>query len=166
MSKDLSRLFSGTHGEKIALAIKPSVQRNAVTKWADKTSAELAAVSNRQRDKFKTACVAVDEETGEMYFGRNGGINRNGEGIHPELKSVLPEKPLNGYPTPWNCAESDAINRALHAGASLKNIHIYTISTAIRGSGNSKYGYAKKSCENCTAAFKGRIRRNNTGWTE
>ena len=166
MSKGLSNLFSGTRGEKAASAIKPSVQRAAVKEWADKTSAELAAISKRQRDKFKTACVAVNERTGEMYFGKNGGIGRDGAGLHPKLKSILPDKPLNNYPTPWNCAESDAINRALHAGANLEDIHIYTISTTLRGSGDNKYGHDKKSCENCTAAFKGRIRRNNTGWTD
>jgi hypothetical protein len=166
MSKGLSYLFNGTRGERQARAIMPSSQRNAVLNWANRLSAELSAKSKRQRDKFKTACVAVDDRTGNMYFGRNGGIGRDGAGLHPTLKKILPKVPLNNYPTPWNCAESDAINKALHAGAILSDIHIYTISTALHGSGDNKYGNGKKSCENCTAAFKGRIRRNNTGWTE
>lgn len=167
MSKDISGLFHGTHAEKVANAIKPSVQKAAVTSWAKRIAKKLAGISKRQRDKFRTACVAVNEETGEMYFGRNGGIDRNhthrnpvlfGDDNHP---GILPQKSLNAYPTPWNCAESDAINNALNAGAKLENIHIYTI-----GTGRRDFGEPKTSCLNCTSAYKGRIKRNNTGWSE
>ena len=166
MSKALSYLFKGTIGERVARAIMPSFQRKAIRAWANHVAAELSAKSKRQRDKFKTACVAVDDYTGEMYFGRNGGIGHDGLGLHPALKSILPNQSLNNYPTPWNCAESDAINQALHSGANISNIHIYTISTTHNGKGDNKYGHDKRSCVNCTVAFKGRIRRNNTGWTE
>lgn len=165
MSKNSSGLFKGTIGDRISSAIKPSVQRSSITSWAEKEASVLSATSKRQRDKFKTACVAVDEATGNMYFGRNGGIDRNGSVRNPTLfgdgktKGILPEKPLNGYPTSWNCAESDAINNALNAGAKLENLHIYTIDTTPHN-----FGKNKASCINCTTAYKGRIKRNNTGW--
>lgn len=166
MSKDLSNLFEGTHGDIVARAIKLSVQRAELLKWADEVSMSLSSISKRKRDKFKTACVAVDEQTGMMFFGKNGGIGRDGADIHQSLRAVMPNESLNNYPTPWNCAEADAINQALYAGASLSDIHIYTISTAARGRGDNEYGHDKRSCENCTFAFRGRIRRNNTGWTD
>ena len=167
MSKGISGLFHGTHGEKVANAIKTSVQKDAVTSWSEHTAERLAETSKRQRDKFRTACVAVDEETGKMYFRRNGGIDRNHARHNPVLfgndghPGILPRQSLNAYPTPWNCAESDAINAALNAGARLENIHIYTI-----GTGKKDFGKPKPSCLNCTSAYKGRIRRNNTGWAE
>ena len=167
MSKDISGLFHGTHGEKVANVIKPSFQKAAVTVWAEKEAEKLAAISKRQRAKFHAACIAVDEKTGEMYFGRNGGIERDNAPHNPVLfgdnghPGILPSQSLNSYPTPWNCAESDAINAALNAGAELENLHIYTISTD-----RWNFGSPKPSCLNCTSAYKGRIRRNNTGWIE
>ena len=167
MSKNNSNLFHGTSGDIISNRIKPSVQRASVTSWAEKEAAKLSASSKRQRDKFKTACIAVDEKTGKMYFGRNGGIDRS-HAPHNKIlfgsdnsPGILPKKSLNNYPTPWNCAESDAINSALNAGAKLKNLHIYTIDTTVHG-----FGKPKRSCVNCTTAYKGRIRRNNTGWAK
>lgn len=167
MSKNSSGLFSGTKGSRIAQSVKPSYQRERVTSWAQREADSLANVSKRQRDKFKTACIAVDEETGNLYFGRNGGIDKNNSTHNPLLfgdsthKGVLPDKSLNNYPSPWNCAESDAINNALNSGAKLENIHIYTIDTT-----KNNFGKDKPSCANCTAAYKGRIRRNNTGWNK
>ena len=166
MSKNSSGLFNGTLGSKIAEALKPSFQQKELKSWARKEAINLFKISKRQRDKFKTACVAVDEATGNLYFGRNGGIDKNkshhntvlfGDLHHP---GVLPTKSLNKYPTPWNCAESDAINNALNSGAKLENIHIYTIDTT-----KNHFGKIKRSCVNCTVAYKGNIRRNNTGWS-
>lgn len=165
MSKNSSGLFKGTKGDRIAQAVKPSYQREQVILWAQREADSLSSISKRQRDKFRTACVAVDEETGKLYFGRNGGIDKNNSAHNPVLfgdsthKGVLPDKSLNNYPSPWNCAESDAINNALNSGAKLDNIHIYTIDTT-----KNNFGKDKTSCVNCTTAYKGRIRRNNTGW--
>lgn len=159
MSKNSSNLFVGTKGARLAKAITPSVQRSLVRSWAEKEALRLEKISKRQREKFKTACVAVDENTGRFYYGKNGGINRNGDDLHPILKTLLPSNSLNGYPTPWNCAESHAINQALHAGANISNLHIYTIGTT-----KNDFGSDKVSCANCTAAYKGKVRRNNTGW--
>jgi hypothetical protein len=169
MSKGNSHQFSGTKGEKIAQGIVPENQHKMVTSWAQDLASELEGQSKRKRDGFKTACVAFDEETGELYYGRNGGINRDASNVtkNPVLfgdskhEGILPSKSLNAYPTSWNCAETDAINKALNSGAKLENIHIYTISTTKRG-----FGSDKESCINCKTAYKGRIKKNNTGWTK
>ncbi len=161
MSKTNSHQFSGTRGEKIAQGMKPENQRAKLVDWANDVLSVLEPKSNNQRRKFNTATVAFDEETGDLYFGRNGGIDKFGDEIHPDLKKLLPSSSQNDYPTPWNCSESDAINRALHGGANLDKIHIYTIYTTEKG-----FGRAKSSCKNCTQTFKGKIKKNNTGWYE
>lgn len=169
MSKAISNQFTGTKGQKIAKGLSPANQKKQLLSWAKATADYLATKSNRKRDSFKTACVAFDEETGNLYFGRNGGINKDASNTiknnilfgDDNQAGILPIKPLNGYPTSWNCAETDAINQALNAGAKLKNIHLYTIDTTKNG-----FGKDKKSCINCTTAYKGRIKKNNTGWTE
>lgn len=167
MCKANSHQFKGTRGQRIAQGLSPSNQKEKVTAWAEDMVKYLEGKSKRQREKFKTACVAFDEATGNLYFGRNKGINHDASNVEKNRvlfgdinnKGILPEKSLNDYPTSWNCAETDAINKALNAGAKLKNIHIYTINTL-----NSNFGKPKSSCENCTEAYKDRIKANNTGW--
>lgn len=169
MSKGDSHQFSGTRGQKIEQGLVPANQRIKVTEWASDVASYLKGKSNRKRDSFKAACVAFDEETGNLFFGRNGGINRDADNVqkNPILfgdnthNGILPKQSLNDYPTSWNCAESDAINQALNAGAKLENLHIYTISTV-----NANFGADKPSCLNCKTAYKGRIKKNNTGWID
>ena len=160
MSKSSSHQFSGTKGERIAQGRIPANQKKQLTDWANDVVARMGEnVSKRKRDKFNTACVAFDETTGKLYFGRNGGVDRFGPDLHPDIKKALPDKSLNKYPTSWNCAETDAINNALHDGAKMQNLHIYTIDTS-----SGRFGKDKSSCANCTRAYKGRIKKNNTGW--
>lgn len=166
MSKSSSNQFVGTRGQRISQGLVPSNQKAKVTSWAKATADYLAGKSKTQRDKFKTACVAFDEKTGNLYFGRNGGINKDASNVVKNdilfgKNGILPGKSLNGYPTPWNCAETDAINKALNAGAKLENIHIYTISTS-----KTNFGKDRASCINCKTAYYGRIKRNNTGWED
>lgn len=166
MSKSSSNQFAGTRGQKIAQGLVPSNQKEKVVSWAKATAEFLSNKSKRQRENFKAACVAFDEATGNLYFGRNGGINKSASNVDKNdilfgKNGILPNKSLNGYPTPWNCAETDAINKALNAGAKLENIHIYTINTT-----KNDFGKDKKSCLNCKTAYKGRIKKNNTGWIE
>ena len=100
------------------------------------------------------------------YYGRNGGIEKNGSPKSPILfgdsthDGILPKQSLNNYKI-GNCAEVDAINNALNAGAKLENLHITTIHTT---PGNM--GEYKRACENCTQSFMGRVKRNYTGWHE
>ena len=76
MSKTNSHQFSGTRGEKIAQGMKPENQRAKLIEWAKDVLSVLAPKSNTQRKKFNTATVVFDEETGNLYFGRNGGIDK------------------------------------------------------------------------------------------
>ena len=125
---------------------------------------ELETVSKRQREKFNTASVAYDESTGKYYYGRNNGIEKNGTSKNSILfgdsthDGILPKHSLNDYKI-GNCAEVDAINIALNAGAKLENLHLTTIHTT-----SGSMGQKKPACQNCTYSFRGRIRRNYTGW--
>ncbi len=51
-------------------------------------------VSGRKREKFNTACVAFDETTGKLYFGRNGGIDKFETELHSTIKALLPPEKL------------------------------------------------------------------------
>ena len=169
MSKGNSGHFSGTKGSNALNSTsnaKGSAKhmKSAVTSWANKQADDLSKTSKRQREKFNTASVVFDEKTGKYYYGRNNGIEKDGSKKNPQLfgnsthKGILPSKSFNQYEV-GNCAEVDAINKALNAGAKLENLHITTIHTT-----KSSFGNSKHACKNCTYAFKDKIKKNNTGW--
>ncbi len=162
MSKSDSHQFKGTKGQRIAQGYDPKKLKEQVVSWAEEVISRMPKnISKKKRNKFNTACVVFDEKTGLLYFGRNGGIDRFKDSLHPTLKDILPKKPLNDYPSAWNCAESDAINQALKDGVKLENMRIYVISVR-----DGEVGNAKESCENCKYAFKKRISENYTGWVD
>ncbi|MBR4529311.1 MAG: hypothetical protein IKO80_03420 [Lachnospiraceae bacterium] len=156
--------YSGTSGARAGRGPYARAMHAKLLSWAGRKAYDLEKVSNRQREKFNTASVVYDESTGKYYYGMNRGIKLEHEEKNPILfgdstrKGILPQKSLNNYEV-GNCAEVHAINRALNDNASLGNLHITTIHTT-----NSSMGEAKTACENCTHAFKGRIKHNNTGW--
>lgn len=170
MSKTNSGHFTGTIGHKkyiISTSKTKKIINNSynnhknVTAWADFISSGL---SKKERRKFNTATVVYDEKTGKYYYGRNGGILLTKAKKNPILFGdshhigILPNKSLNKYPI-GNCAEVDAINTALNNGAKLKDLHITTIHSTKNG-----FGHSKVACENCTVAFKGKVKNNYSGW--
>ena len=178
MSKPSSSLFRETIGEKrkkVTETYSDSQKTRAriynatqnhrhVVLWAQITASKLEAVSKRQRDKFNTASVVYDESTGKYFYGRNNGIEKSGAKKNPVLfgddkhEGILPKESLNNYKV-GNCAEVDAINNALNAGAKLENLHLSTIHTT-----TDSMGKTKQACKNCTYSFKGKVKRNYTGW--
>jgi RHS repeat-associated protein len=88
--------------------------------------AEAYAASLRESGgRYPTAASAiVDQSTGEVYLGTSGRPYPNE--IHPLLESSMPETSLE----PWavvNCAEFQACNAALQAGANMEDLVIYTV---------------------------------------
>lgn len=80
---------------------------------------------------------------------------------HPLLfgeKGILPSQSLNGYVV-GNCAEVDGINSALNAGGKIENMYMLTTHTTV-----DVFGESKIACENCTYAFKGKVKINVSGW--
>lgn len=121
---------------------------------------------NISKNPVSLKAVVYDESSGKYYYGRNGGYRekdyvRNpilfGDDVH---KGLLPASSLNNYPV-GNCAEVDAVNRALNAGAKLKDLHLTTIHVT-----KKHFGEYKPSCENCTYTFKGRLKENYSGWVD
>ena len=167
MSKPSSGLFSGTKGAKNRNTYTNSQRTNNhehVVSWAKRQATQLEKVSKTQREKFNTATVVYDSESGKYFYGRNGGIKKNDSKKNPILfgdnkhDGLLPKSSLNKYAV-GNCSEVDAINNALNAGAKLSNLHITTIHTT-----KNSMGKSKRACENCTYSFKGKVKRNYTGW--
>lgn len=119
---------------------------DAVSEWA--RMEESLANSKRQLDKFNTATVVYDSKTGNYYYGMNRGVQLSGDTLNPLLADMLPETSLNQYRV-GNCAEVDAVNQAMNAGANIENLQMYTI--------NTKTGLGKPMCENCIHTFLGKV---------
>lgn len=163
MSKGYSGLFAGTKGCNPTDEEIKQLSRLSVIRWAKQTKGKL---SGKAKKTFNTACVVYDEISGRFFYGRNGGYLQNGYIKNPLLfgddkcKGILPETSLNKYPV-GNCAEVDAVNNALNSGAELSHLHLTTIHVT-----KSSFGKYKESCENCTYAFRGRVKKNYSGWKE
>ena len=165
MSKGPSGIFIDTLGDNhtVEFTSIKSLLHLSIYAWAVQKSKSL---TGKEKKNFNTACVVFDQETNKFYYGRNAGYKEKGFVRNPILfgdttrSGILPSQSLNKYPV-GNCAEVDAINRALNDGAKLKNLHITTIHTT-----KKQFGKYKESCENCTYAFKGRILENYSGWID
>ena len=129
--------------------------------WAKSYEKEL---SKRQSRRFNTACVAYDKKNDRYFYGRNGGIEKSNSEKNAilfgteEKKGLLPEESATAYPV-HNCAEIDAVNNALNAGAKIGDLALITIHTRI-----DKHGELKEACINCTRTLKGKININYSGW--
>lgn len=92
--------------------------------------------------------VAIDTLTKKFYPGVSGGLtNRENVIINDKLKNILDKvKKIEDWDIK-NCAEPDAVNEALNAGAKLENILIYNRDLAIA---MMKKKEPKAPCLNCT----------------
>jgi hypothetical protein len=167
MGSGVSGLYVGTAGARSAAPVSAAVMSSKLVAWAQRKS---SGMSNCQRRKFNTACVVYDEESGRYFYGRNRGIELGGNPKNPQLfggkgiEGILPSATLKDGLTVGQCAEVDAVNKALNAGAKLGNLTMMTI-FADEGRGG-RFGRPKCACPNCTYAFKGRIKYNHSGWEE
>ncbi|MCF0215809.1 MAG: hypothetical protein HUK21_04990 [Fibrobacteraceae bacterium] len=162
MGTSVSGLYNGTRGSKNSPYHRSAkVMHEHVKNWAKDEKERLGKISVRKQDKFNTASIVYDNESGKYFYGKNNGITQDGDNKNVLIfgkNGLLPKESLNGYDL-GNCAEVQAVNNALNAGAKLENLYIFTIHTTQKG-----FGQSKKACENCTFAFKGRIKKNHTGW--
>ena len=168
MGSGKSDLYFGTYGAKPTSTNNPpntlhskEIMQKNVHSWAVREKNKL---SKTQQGKFNTACVVYDCTTGKRYYGRNNGIDRNGDKKNPLLfgkdgkGGILPKSSLNHLEV-GRCAEVDAVNRALNNGAKLENLYMMTIYTR-----DDMFGQPKKACLNCTYTFKGKIKENHAKW--
>lgn len=89
----------------------------------------------------------TDTKTNKTYFGQNRGITSLDD-VHPELKKHLPEETLEKW-SEYNCAECDAMNQALHDGASWDDLmDMHTMKKDLDGN------YIDfERCDNCKVTF-------------
>lgn len=162
--------FGNTKGSKADSSTKTtsksrskirSESLNNIKNWSEKKRDEL---TGKTKKNFNTACVVYDSENDKYYYGRNGGYHEEGYQRNPILfgdethPGLLPKTSLNIYPV-GNCAEVDAVNHALNAGAKLENLYMTTIHVT-----KKQFGSKKAACENCTYAFKGKVKDNFSDW--
>lgn len=162
MGSGNSGIYSGTHGaSQSSSPCSATSMHKSVTDWAHLMQSKL---TGRQKKRFNTACAVVDTKTGQIFYGRNRGIEETGSAKNPILfgdgahEKILPSTSLNDYSV-GNCAEVHAVNSALNAGAKLENLQMITVHAT-----KKSFGELKEACENCTYAFKGRIKGNYSGW--
>jgi RHS repeat-associated protein len=111
---------------------------------AEAYAARLRRSEEFRRTGFPTmASAVVDTSTGKVYLGRSGALPSN---VHPTLGQRMPPSSLEEWPVN-NCAEFDALNRALHGGASLDNLEMATVRVAT--------GRAEPRCRNCRITSAG-----------
>jgi RHS repeat-associated protein len=107
---------------------------------------ELAAASGK---KPYIISAVTDAKSGKTFIGANKGI-KSLDDVHAELKARLPAETLENWKT-FNCAECDAFNKALKAGAKwedLGDLHTKQWDNAAK-----KYVDVKR-CDNCQVTFK------------
>lgn len=161
--------YSGlAYGSTLHSADKADMKKR-LEKYAEQTRTELKQrtdLNKKQRNSFNTACIVFDALNNCYYYGRNQGIDQD----HPPKNQILfgdennpgilPKESLESWGLS-NCAEIDAVNHALNAGARLENLVIMTVYAT-----NKQFGTPKPCCKNCTRTLKGRIHENFSGWTE
>lgn len=80
-------------------------------------------ISKNLRRSFNTACVAYDIKSKRYFYRRNQGVYEKDNiknSMLFEKKRIIPKETLEKFSL-GNCAEVQAINKALNAGAKLKN---------------------------------------------
>jgi hypothetical protein len=125
-------------GLKFKLATAASTSRDAAASRAAELKSTLP-----KGELPRATSAAVDAKTGTVYYGDSGSVSNN---INPALQSRMPPSSLE----PWsigNCAEFNAANNALNAGARLKDLVITTVKV--------KTGDPFEMCRNCALIFKG-----------
>ena len=90
------------------------------------------------------SCV-IDMKTGRSYIGESG---HKAQRIHPVLEARMPKSSLTSWPVD-NCAEFQAVNAALNAGADIHDLVGSTITT------RTKADFPR--CPNCKITLQGLV---------
>ena len=129
-----------------------SLEAEALAKaQAFKSAARLRdAARTTGTDPPKKASAVVDARTGRTYHGipRGNKAAKQPTNIHPELAKRMPTKSLETWRV-TNCAEFNAVNNALHDGATWTDLRVYTVDVA--------RNVPVPRCQNCTISLDGII---------
>ncbi|NEU71100.1 hypothetical protein PI95_000535 [Hassallia byssoidea VB512170] len=111
----------------------------------DLAEAKAAELYENLGKKAPTAtAVAVDTETGKVYYGTSG------KPLPTTIDEYLAERMPVPSEEPWevsNCAEFKAVNDALLDGANIRDLEVHTVRT--------KTGQAYPRCRNCRKTIDG-----------
>jgi hypothetical protein len=87
----------------------------------------------------------VDKRTGRPYLADSGEVP---DSVHPLLKDRIPNPSLERW-TPENCAEFNAVNKALNEGAKIEDLVVHTVQV--------RSGNPFPRCNNCRVTTAGAI---------
>lgn len=87
--------------------------------------------------------AALDIKTGQIYFGDSGVVSEN---INVILIEQMPKTSMTNWAVA-NCAEFNAVNNALNAGARINNLVVTTVRV--------KTLAMERMCANCSISLKG-----------
>ena len=142
-------------------ALKKGVTSESLRKSVEEWSKFKATIANSNTErKFNTATVVYDKVTGKYYYGMNRGIKNANTPINEVLQGKLPTEAtkLTNYPIA-NCAECDAVNKALNDGAKWDNLVLSTVGVSTSYDKNKKLMsiefFTKPQCKDCQNIFKG-----------
>lgn len=122
---------------KVRTRSAAKVSRNAAIDRAK----ELQKLPASKRPTMTSA--AVDVNTGNIYYGNSGSISNN---INSTLIDSMPKSSLTNWKVA-NCAEFNAVNNALNAGANMSNLVVTTVRV--------KTLTLASMCFNCQASLQG-----------
>ena len=112
------------------------------TELAQKRADELRNKLSKRKQPRATSAV-VDKKTGKVYFGDSGA---RPDVISPDLKAKIPSESFEDWPVN-NCAEFDAVNKAMLDGADINDLEVATVKV--------KTGEPFPRCQNCLATTEG-----------
>ncbi|OOB81619.1 hypothetical protein BZL53_14530 [Flavobacterium columnare] len=127
-----------------SLSIKPNifqgVSRSKLIAYGEK-------ILESSGKKPYVISAVTDSKTGKTFMGTNRTI-KSLDDVNDVLKSKLPKETLEKWST-YNCAECDAYNNALNAGAKWENL---TDMHTMKLEGGKYVDFAR--CDNCKVTFK------------
>ena len=113
----------------IVLFDDDSIVKQAAEEYRNKVKNGEIKKTTGGKLKSKVATVGVDSKTGKLYYGLSGmGHNPTRNSVtHPTMQNMLKEKTTQtNYPLE-NCGEFNVINNALHDGAEVADLRIYSV---------------------------------------
>ena len=146
MNQDPIGLWGGSNVYQFAANIQIWIDPLGLSRYRPNAESIARKTARKMRLKLgkqipTATCAVVDKRTGKSYVGFSGTKPAN---ISARLFKRMPKESR----MPWsviNCAEIDATNQALKAGARMRDLEIATVRTSD--------GTPFARCDNCKVTF-------------
>jgi RHS repeat-associated protein len=134
---------------RVTKSIAPEVGASIRTAKEEAYARAENLINSTPKSKLPRAVTAiVNTKTGQSYYGTSSALGESN--INPQLKDMLPEESLEAWKV-HNCAECDALNKALNAGSRVEDLEMHTVKID-RTTGKIE---DFPRCENCKITTKG-----------